>query len=64
MTLTAKRASERGDAGKASKPEAAGERVIRIPRGDLAKNPFRYLSDPPRMPGEKRAPALISDDED
>lgn len=43
--------------------ESSGVRVIQIQKKELTKNPFRYLSDPPRLPGEKRG-APLSDEAD
>ena len=37
-----------------SKDSRGGVRFIEIPRRELAKDPFRYISDPPTMPGEKK----------
>jgi len=31
--------------------------VIKIDRSDLARDPFRYVSDPPRLPKEPRTTA-------
>ena len=39
-----------------------GVRVIKIPRGELYKDPFRYVSAPPTMPGEKTGKDTSSDE--
>lgn len=42
---------------------SSGIRVIHIPKGEFTKNPFRFFSDPPRMPGEKKGDAPKRHDE-
>jgi len=42
---------EREQSGKRGEPSFT---VIRIDRDELARDPFRYVTDPPRLPKDRR----------
>lgn len=51
-----------GESPAPNRPQAAPSaplvHFIHISADNLARDPFRYISDPPRMPGEKKHPCV------